>query len=217
MIQERLALTHVQLIILLIHNLSFLTTSLVFQFVAGSLPLIFLINRVKFNISFTYYLLFSVIATIVLSITSFYQINNLSIINTYLFLSFLSLIAYYNSLKIKYLNWINLLFLIVFVSLFFFEIFHSGFAQKSINVMSLFSIIWSQYFLVYSLKTKNHIDFKTTHEFISFSILFYNCSSFLFYFKIIDLAKHDLWFIHNYIEGISKLIIAYSFWKLPKI
>jgi hypothetical protein len=30
------------------------------------------------------------------------------------------------------------------------------------------------------------------------------------------LFTSNLWFIHNFIEGSSKLLIAYAFWKLPK-
>jgi hypothetical protein len=51
---------------------------------------------------------------------------------------------------------------------------------------------------------------------VNASIFIYNSFSFLFFLYITILMGNDLWYFHNIIEGISKLIIAYAFWKLPK-
>ncbi len=192
--------------------------SLFFQLVAGILPLIILTQKRTFNKSFTFYLILSVFTTVVLFITTYLKINNLLIANFYVLLSFISIIIYFNNYNTLNNRLLIYIFSSIFSLVFIYEMLNFSFVKNAISIFSLSSIVLSLVFMYNSL-TKDISQIKNidTHILISISLLFYNSVSFVMYLKMFYFMKNDIWYIHNYVEGISKLIITYAFWKLPKI
>ena len=192
--------------------------SILFQLVAGILPLIFLFKK-QFHYSLVIYLTFSIISTLVLIVTSYFKINNLLFHNFYILISFISLLVYFVNFRLKYLNIFLIISSLVFLSNFVIEIFQKGFVQNGIQILNISYSVWSLIFFIYLIEGSNLYRLrydKKVYSIINASILVYNCSAFFLYFKLFTLIKQDSWFIHNYIEGSSKLLIAYAFWKLPK-
>lgn len=192
--------------------------SILFQLVAGILPLIFLFKK-QFHYSLVIYLTFSIFSTLILVVTSYFKINNLLYHNFYVLISFISLFVYYINFRLKYLNIFLIISSIVFLSNFAIEIFQKGFVQSGIQISNISYSIWSLIFFFYLIDGSNLYKLKydkKVYGIINASVLIYNCSAFFLYFKLFTLIKQDSWFIHNYIEGSSKLLIAYAFWKLPK-
>lgn len=193
--------------------------SLLYQLVAGILPLIVVFfYRKKIKSILLIYLSSSVIATILLTITIKLNIYNLHIFNTYVAVAIICLFIFY----LKTLNnlWSKILIFISFLIWFFtfvWELLKTDDLQISVYLENFVFILWSILFYInYLINDKSYI--KDNRYLIHFNsaIFLYNCSCFILFYFMNYIMKNNLWFIHNFIEGSSKLLIAYSFWKLPK-
>lgn len=197
----------------------FLYYTLIFQLITGLLPLMILFfQKKKFNIEFLVYLGSSVIATFIFFILFKYKVNNLLIFNGYQIVSITCLsIFYYNickkSLTKKLILSIGSLCLIIS----FFELSQTSYIEYSLVYRTIGFILFSVIFYIDYLNSESQRNLQSfSYLIVNSSIFIYNSFSFLFFLYITILMGNDLWYFHNIIEGISKLIIAYAFWKLPK-
>ena len=162
------------------------------------------------------YLMSSVLATCIIIYTRINELNNHWVHNTFIIISFASIGIFYLKRKVVLLNFLVLIGSIVFVFILAIEQKGNSLLINSFQFVNFIFIIWS---LVYFVLLTNNKSSKFDSNFLqtlNFSILFYNCSSFLLFNFLQELVKNEMWFIHNIIESVSKLIIAYSFWKLQK-
>lgn len=191
--------------------------SLFFQLLAGILPIIFFLIRAPKNSYELLVLLFcSVIATILTMYTSLCRINNHFIFNSYLLIEFSCICVFYSkAIKSKY-SFLFLYAIVPFLIFSIFELYQNGTIIFGVKISSLFYIGFSViYFLKYLFDSEQEHKYNFTYI-INASFFIYNCSAFILIFYIMKLMTNNLWFIHNFIEGSSKLLIAYAFWKLPK-
>lgn len=193
--------------------------SLFFQLVTGILPLIVLFNgKKKFNKGLIVFLSASVITTCILTITSILKLNNLVFFNLYQVISIVSLtFFYYESIFNKTLKYFIALFGLMSFSVLIFEISKTIFLDYSL-VSRKISLVAFSIFLFFDYLISDYSNHKNSKSIllINTSLFVYNSSSFLFFIYISALMINNLWYIHNFIEGLSKLLIAYAFWKLPK-
>lgn len=188
-----------------------------FQLVAGILPLIVLKNRTKFNLPLLLFLLNSVISTIILFITTNLKINNLTIVCFYIFFSCFTTNLYFYQFKNSNIRFPIYFFVLVFISFFLMEIINGHFPKNAILISNINAVTLSLIFLFNTISNNSFTtNFISTHILIAFAFLFYNSISFVMITKIFYFVKHDIWFIHNYVEGFSKFIFALALWKLPK-
>ena len=191
--------------------------SLYFQLLAGLLPIIFYLNKLgKENLELLILFSSSFIATLSILFTYQFKINNHYIFNAYVIIEFCCISVFYSKLfKLKYDKLIKLL-IIPFLFLFFFEIYQNDVIILGSNLASIIYIIYSIDFFIkhLNISSQSH-EYKFTQA-INTSLLIYNCSSFFLIFYIMKLMNSNLWYVHNFIEGSSKLLIAYALWKLPK-
>ena len=185
-----------------------------FQLIAGTLPLFFIKKSNQSNKIIFYYLLSSCLSTIISLITAYMHINNHMINNIYLMVSFLFLALFY------LLNGGNLLRILVlvgsglFYSICFFELFKSSLLFNGFKAANLVYIIWSLTFFIQSILNKSNSIHPKTYVLFNASIFIYHTAAFFLFKYFSTLFTSNLWFIHNFIEGSSKLLIAYAFWKL---
>lgn len=196
-------------------NSDILITSRLFQIAAGALPLIFFASR-KIDLSLKVLLIASFVSSILLFITGRFHINNLLIFNAYHVFSILSLSSlYYNITKNKLLKRIDFLLALITSFILIFELTTTDFLEYSIVIEKIcfvtFAIVYFLDFFIDNSKKKSEILIL-----VNTALFIYYSFSFLFNIYIDDLMKNNLWFIHNFIEGSSKLLIAYAFWKQPK-
>jgi hypothetical protein len=191
--------------------------SLYFQLLAGLLPIIFYFNKLgKENLELLILFCASFIATLSILFTYQFKINNHNIFNAYVIIEFCCISVFYSKLfKLKYSKLIKLL-IIPFLFLFFFEIYQNDVIILGSKLTSLTYIIYSiSFFIKYLNISRRSNEYKFSQA-INASLFIYNCSAFILIFYIMKLMNSNLWYVHNFIEGSSKLLIAYALWKLPK-
>lgn len=191
--------------------------SLYFQLLAGLLPIIFYLNKLgKENLELLILFCASFIATLSILFTNQFKINNHYIFNAYVIIEFCCISVFYSKLfKLKYSKLIKLL-IIPFLFLFFFEIYQNDVIILGSKLTSLTYIIYSiSFFIKYLNISRRSNEYKFSQA-INASLFIYNCSAFILIFYIMKLMNSNLWYVHNFIEGSSKLLIAYALWKLPK-
>jgi hypothetical protein len=191
--------------------------SLYFQLLAGLLPIIFYLNKLgKENLELLILFCASFIATLSILFTYQFKINNHNIFNAYVIIEFCCISVFYSKLfKLKYSKLIKLL-IIPFLFLFFFEIYQNDVIILGSKLTSLTYIIYSiSFFIKYLNISRRSNEYKFSQA-INASLFIYNCSAFILIFYIMKLMNSNLWYVHNFIEGSSKLLIAYALWKLPK-
>jgi hypothetical protein len=138
--------------------------------------------------------------------------ENILLIKFYsVFSSLIIFYFFYSRLKLRkgyLLVNILLLCLIGFYS------FRKSFEIHFILINSLI-LVNSLFSLIYSLK--QNIIFSLIDNSFIYSLLFYYSASIVIVYilPIINEDSRQIWIVHNLIEMISKLIIAYSIWKLP--
>jgi hypothetical protein len=191
--------------------------SLILQLLAGTMPVVvFFYKKAWRHFEILIYLMSSVLATCIIIYTRINELNNHWVHNTFIIISFASIGIFYLKRKVVLLNYLVLIGSIVFVFILAIEQKGNSLLINSFQFVNFIFIIWS---LVYFVLLTNNKSSKFDSNFLqtlNFSILFYNCSSFLLFNFLQELVKNEMWFIHNIIESVSKLIIAYSFWKLQK-
>ncbi len=191
--------------------------SVYFQLLTGIIPLFISLRRVYLHPSLLLFLAFSVLSTIVLLITSYNGINNHVFHNFYLLISFLLLSKFYYDIGQTMLKAVIIFSTLILFTVSTFEFFDYYFLPNSFKIINLSYITWSIFFFIQSLE-KDKVGKHNSNDYhiINTSIFLYNTSSFILIFYIMNLMNNNLWYIHNFIEGSSKLLIAYAFWKLPK-
>lgn len=179
---------------------------------------VLIITKRKINFELILFLLFSIISTILLAITRAMKINNLAFFNSYLFIAISCLACYFfRQLSTKSLKLIVLITLIVGFTIFFWELNKSAYVELIVIYESICFILWSLLFMFEKILTKEQSSpILQSHLIINSAFFLYNTSSLFLIFYISIIMANNLWYIHNFIEGSSKLLIAYAFWKLPK-
>ena len=192
-------------------------SSLFFQIIASAIPLsILAYKRTTFNPYLTLILFISFIIIILQTITHFFEINNHILFNFYVLCCFLLYFLFFTK------NLKNNLILVasipfpIFIGFVLYEIFHNQLLIISFRITNISLIYWSFLCFISLLKDDSAISNKTTLQIVNTSIFVYNSGSFILYLSIFSLMLDKYWFIHNFFEGGSKLLIAYAFWKLPK-
>jgi hypothetical protein len=179
--------------------------------------MILFFQKKKFNIEFLVYLGSSVITTFLFFILFKQKVNNLLIFNGYQIFSITCLSIFYCNICNKSLTK-NLILSIgsLCLVILFFELSQTSFIEYSLVYRTIGFILFSVIFFIDYLNSESQRNPQSfSYLIVNASIFIYNSFSFLFFLYITILMGNDLWYIHNIIEGISKLIIAYAFWKLP--
>jgi hypothetical protein len=192
--------------------------SILFQLVAGFTPLVFVFSRKNKILNFLIiHLGISFICSLLIFITRINHVYNLHIFNFYILSSSLFLpIFYFKLIQNRLLKFILIIVFLGNLSIVINELFHSEYLVNAVVSENITEIILCLFFLLDLLLSNKKPENQLSLLLINSSIFFYNCFSFLFNFYISEIMVSNLWFIHNFIEASSKLIIAYAFWKLPK-
>ncbi len=190
---------------------------ILFQLLAGFLPIIlFFRNFTTHYFEVLILLLSSFISTCIGLYAFLFVINNQAIFNYYLIIEVTCLsIFFYRFTKTKY-AFIFLIIYLIFFSIWLNEYLYNDVLFFCAKFSSVIYIFYCIFYFVQSLKT-NEVDHNSSFK-QSFcaAILFYNCSAFFLIYYLMESTKLNLWYVHNFIEGSSKLLIAYALWKLPK-
>lgn len=197
------------------NNASFF--SLIFQLVAGVLPLVFFFQkRKKFNVEFIIFLIVSFIATLIIFITSILKITNAIIFDGFQISSiFLLSIFYFRNIEFKLFSIIVICLGVIEFVFYMLELIILGYPEKSLIIENVGTICCSILLFISLLKNK-YSPKNRTISIINYSIFMYKVTSFLLFYYCMILMVKDIWYVHNFIEGSSKLLIAYALWKLPK-
>lgn len=186
---------------------------------AGILPLavLFFLKK-KFNLEIIIYLSLSFLTALIIIYTREHKINNLVFFNIYHAIAILCLtIYYYRTIKGKFLRILILILAIITYSIFIWEITQTPYIEYTLIAEFVIFILFSLIFYFNTL-----INFTESTELLNSqlifnsAIFFYNVFSIVLIVYITLIMINKLWFIHNFIEGSSKLLIAYALWKLPK-
>jgi hypothetical protein len=198
--------------------MNLLYTSVFFQLIAGLIPVLILFNKeLQLKFWLMTYLIASVISTITLLITSGLGIHNVIIFNAYLLIEFICISAIYYSLIKNGLVKKTISFIVLCILLkILYDIRTSNYVLDGFKSTNLFEISLVLFFLFDQLKNDEYS--KNESQLTGFSIYFisYKTSVFLLMYYISKMIKTDLWYLHNFIEGSFKLLIAFSFWNITK-
>jgi hypothetical protein len=191
--------------------------SLFFQLIAGLLPLaVLLFGKRRFSTEYVLLLLASVIATTAMLYFTSNNIQNTLIFDGYYFCSIILLTLFYlKNIRSKAICIVIICLGIISILTYSLEIYflrnpHFGLILNNLS----FIIIPILYYV--SQLIDNQLEMNDSMILLNTVIFIYYCSSFFLFYFLVSLTKNDLWYIHNIIEGISKLLIAYAFWKLPR-
>lgn len=184
---------------------------------AGVLPLVFFFQkRKRFNVEFIIFLIVSFIATLIIFITSILKITNAIIFDGFQISSiFLLSIFYFRNIEFKLFSIIVICFGVIEFVFYMFELIILGYPEKSLIIENVGTICCSILLFISLLKNK-YSPKNWTISIINYSIFMYKVTSFLLFYYCMILMVKDIWYVHNFIEGSSKLLIAYALWKLPK-
>ncbi len=198
-------------------SIVFIKLSVILQFTTGITPLLFLFFfKRKLRTELVLLLLASAITTLVLYITGSLKIKNWFFLNLYNTTALACLSIYYHSiiqskalkmivviiasfcgavviLELTYLDLINLSLPALFLCFTFFSIlyFIDNLGKARTPVLKAYFIINTTYFVYHNFSFFMSLEFQTMME-------------------------NHYWIIHNLVEAISKLVIAYAILKIPK-
>lgn len=192
--------------------------SILIQICVGFLPIVFVIysSDLKKHGFILSLLIISFLSDLLNSIS---DLNAEIIWNSYNFFEFTLLALIHN----KYNNsfWYKLLLIVssvIFSIQYAVEFNILNTMNKSLSLSVIFYIIWSLVGSMFYLKnTQAYKSENSEYLYFNAAMLIYFSSSLIFFNIIPFLTCNDgnIWIIHNVVESISKLIIAYAFWKLP--
>lgn len=191
--------------------------SLFFQLVAGFLPLmvIFLLKR-KITIELTLYLLLSFISTLTIMILVNLKLSCALIFDTWHFITIVLLtIFYFRTIELIAFKIITLILGVLVFTNSIWEYVAFGYPNNALVIENI-SFIIIPILMYLSVIKESDSSMSNSFILINSSLFIYKTSTFLLFFFLTDLLKNNLWYIHNFIEGLSKLLIAYALWKLPK-
>lgn len=182
---------------------------------AGLMPLaVLFIGKRKFRIEFNLYLTASILSTFLILITNYFKINNAFVFDGFQLSSIILLsLFYFRNLDSKILSYIVIFLGFFCLSFYLIELVSLGYPQKSLVLENLCFIVCPILFYIDSIVSTQKT---STLILLNTAIFIYKSISFLFFFFLVTLMVNNLWYIHNFIEGSSKLLIAYALWKLPK-
>lgn len=197
-----------------IHDLTFFI-----QIISGFLPLVVLLfHRKKFNVEIVILLTLSVLATVLLLVFALLFHNNHAVFNSYVISEHVCLTVYfYRIIRDKYLRKLILGMAVILGGIFIWEMNKSSLLDVSLLMQIAYNIILCVLFFIASLQSNSIPSsmYKTQEKYV-LTLFLYSSFSLIFFFYINELMLSRAWFIHNIVESLSKLFIAYAFWKLPK-
>jgi hypothetical protein len=194
-----------------------ITTTLFFQLFTGILPLaVLFLGKRKFSTEFVLLLLASVIATASILYFTINNISNALIFDSYHICSIILLTLFYlKNIRSKAICIVIVCLGIICLLTYSLEIIFLRNPHYGLVLYNLSFIIIPILYYV-SLLIDNQSEMNDSFILINTVNFIYNSTSFFLFYFLVSLTKNDLWYIHNIIEGLSKLIIAYAFWKLPR-
>jgi hypothetical protein len=188
--------------------------TLIFQLLAGLLPIaVFIYKKNIFNVELVFILSTSFLSSLILDLFYVLKLNNHIIYNAYIILSFTLYFLLYFRLINGLVKKIAILPLPFFLFYTIYELFGNGLLTITFQIENISIIFWSILYFIYSIQEERK---DQIFSIINGAIFFYNCTAYILIFLLIKLMSNQLWFVHNFTEGISKIIIAFALWKLPK-
>jgi hypothetical protein len=189
------------------------------QIIIGLIPLgVLLFQRKKFNLEIVILLTVSVLATILLLVFSLLFHNNHAVFNAYAISEFVCLTIYfYRLISNKYLRKLILGMAVVLSGIFIWEMNRTSSLEVSLLAQIAYNITLCVLFFIASLQSYTiPSSMHKTQVYYTLTLFLYSSFSLIFFFFIDQLMITGAWFIHNIVESLTKLFIAYAFWKLPK-
>jgi hypothetical protein len=192
-------------------------TSLIFQLAAGSLPLaVLFVGKRKLNLEFLLFLSISFSLTLAIIITKISGFSNAIIFDSWLVCSIILLTIFYSRVIVfKPFTIAVIIIGGISLSTTFWELMVFGYPNKALIIENISFILIPILMYISFLRYQNHSKGNSL-ILINTSIFVYKTTTFLLFYFLVTLMKNNAWYIHNFIEGSSKLLIAYALWKLPK-
>jgi hypothetical protein len=193
--------------------------TLYIQVVFGLLPLgVLLYKRKKFNLEIICLLIFSVLTTIILIVIKRFFHNNHAVFNAYAISELVFLTIYfYRTIGNIFLGKLILGMAVVLGGIFMWEMNRTSSLEVSLLTQIAYNIISCVLFFIASLQSNNiSSPMHKTQVYYTLTLFLYSSFSLMFFFFIDHLMIIGAWSIHNIVESLTKLLIAYAFWKLPK-
>jgi hypothetical protein len=188
-----------------------------FQLLAGSLPIILYSRNFTLKYLEVFILLVSsFISTTIVFYTYLNNFNNHLIFNIYVIIEFICLSIFYKKISNPKYYFIYFLSLVVFCSISFVDYSKGSVLEQTAKFSCLTFILYSLFYFIQSIFIQSDEKDNEFRHTLCAAILFYNCSAFFLIYYLMEFTKLNLWYVHNFIEGSSKLLIAYALWKLPK-
>ena len=192
-------------------------SSLIFQIVTGSLPILFVIF-LKRNLRIEFVILFSasVITTLILYITAMLGIKNLVFWNLYASIEVICMaIFYYHLLDSQKAKITVIVIASICVSSTIWELSYFELVNKTLPIIMLGNLLYTILFFIENLGKKATPNLNA-YLLINSVLCIYNSFTFFMSFEVDIFLLNNFWNYHNFIEGTSKLVIAYAILKLPK-
>ena len=192
-------------------------SSLIFQIVTGTLPILFVIF-LKRNLRIEFVILFSasVITTLILYITAMLGIKNLVFWNLYASIEVICMaIFYYHLLDSQKAKITVIVIASICVSSIIWELSYFELVNKTLSIIMLGNLLYTILFFIENLGKKATPNLNA-YLLINSVLCIYNSFTFFLSFEVDIFLLNNFWNYHNFIEGTSKLVIAYAILKLPK-
>lgn len=196
---------------------TFHQSSLIFQIVTGSLPILFVIF-LKRNLRIEFVILFSasVITTLILYITAMLGIKNLVFWNLYASIEVICMaIFYYHLLDSQKAKITVIVIASICVSSIIWELSYFELVNKTLPIIMLGNLLYTILFFIENLGKKATPNLNA-YLLINSVLCIYNSFTFFMSFEVDIFLLNNFWNYHNFIEGTSKLVIAYAILKLSK-
>ncbi len=165
------------------------------------------------------FLIFSTVSDILNTASFFFDLNVPFIWNLYNVFEFsLIVLIHYKYVKEPFYKVLLFISMLIFLIQFSIEFSIEKEMMQTLYLSVFMYIIFSLSGSIYFLKnTQAYKKEDSVYLYFNAATLIY-FSSTLIFFNILPMLTYqdsNIWIIHNVIESISKLIIAYAFWKLP--
>ncbi len=177
---------------------------------------VILLKRRKINLEFIIFLLTSFLST--LGIISFiYLEKSCSLIfDSWQILTIILLsIFYFRILDYKPYSILVALLGGICLMISLSEFYYLGYSRYGLVLENIIFIISPILFYIRTIRF-NILSNENTLVLINTAIFSYKTATILLFYFMVTLMKNNVWYVHNFIEGFSKLLIAYALWKLPR-
>jgi hypothetical protein len=190
--------------------------TVLFQLLADFLPIAFLYStKIPINKHLKILLFSSFIINFILISTNFLKINNSVFFVLYLLIGYVLYSLYFVSFFKNYISKIILGTIPLFFIFFLFEYIYLKKFNISLNFFILSQAVWSILYFSNSIFINPNQSSSKFYDFVNSSILFYASTTFIFFVFLMNFMENHLWFYHNLIEGVSKILITFAIWKIP--